>query len=64
MGEDEVSRLRSENHELRRLLNKHQWSGLTPPGATGACPECAASEATGHRPDCAIARILKESALT
>ncbi len=62
--EDELSRLRHENQELRRLLAKHQWAGLTPVGAVGACPECAGSAATGHRPGCAIARAIEESALT
>jgi hypothetical protein len=33
--------LRAENAELRRLLEKHQWSGLTPFKSTGCCPECA-----------------------
>ena len=33
----EVS-LRSENAELRRLLEKHQWAGLTPFKSTGAVP--------------------------
>lgn len=62
--EDEVSRLRRENNELRRLLNKHQWAGLTPVGSVGACPECAAPTDQGHRPGCAIAKVLAESALT
>lgn len=59
--EDEVARLRQENGELRRLLNKHQWAGLTPPGSLGACPECAGvapPEGTGHRPGCALAAAL------
>jgi len=62
--EDELSRLRIENLELRRLLTKHQWAGLTPVGSAGACPECAGSAETGHRPGCALARALEESALT
>jgi len=63
--EDEISRLRNEIAELRRLLNKHQWAGLTPVGATGACPECAGSsppEGRGHRPGCALAAALAASA--
>src|SRR6266851_2416209 len=32
--------LRAENAELRRLLEKHQWAGLTPFKSTGCCPEC------------------------
>ena len=59
--EDEVARLREENAELRRLLNKHQWAGLTPPGSAGACPECsgvAPPDGVGHRPGCAIAAAL------
>ena len=64
MAEDELRRLRRENHELRRLLSKHQWAGLTPLGSTGACPECAAPADQGHRPGCAIAKALAESTLT
>ena len=63
--EDEISRLRNEIAELRRLLNKHQWAGLTPVGAAGACPECAGSsppEGRGHRPGCALAVALAASA--
>jgi hypothetical protein len=63
VNEYEVARLREENDELRRLLLKHQWSGLTPVGAIGACPECAGSAppfGTGHRPGCAIAAALDE----
>lgn len=62
--EDELNRLREEIRELRRLLAKHQWAGLTPVGAVGACPECAGSAASGHRPGCAIARAIEESART
>ena len=65
MSEDEISRLRAENAELRRLLAKHQWAGLTPVGATGACPECAGSappEGRGHRPGCAWAAALAAAA--
>jgi hypothetical protein len=52
--------LRAENAELRRLLDKHQWSGLTPFKSSGCCPECsAASPPRGaHRPGCAIAAAL------
>jgi hypothetical protein len=59
--EEEISRLRAENAELRRLLSRHQWSGLTPIGCNGACPECAGSappDGRGHRADCAIAAAL------
>ena len=44
MGDEEVRSLRVENAELRRLLSKHQWSGLTPIKSTGACPECSGSK--------------------
>ena len=44
MGDDEVRGLRAENAELRRLLNKHQWGGLTPVKSNGACPECSGSK--------------------
>ncbi len=40
MSEAEVGRLRAENAELRRLLAKNQWGGLTPIKSNGACPEC------------------------
>lgn len=59
--EDEVSRLRAEVAELRRLLLKHQWAGLTPVGAVGACPECSGSappEGRGHRQGCALAAAI------
>ncbi|MBJ7594550.1 MAG: hypothetical protein JF886_06740 [Candidatus Dormibacteraeota bacterium] len=61
MSEDEVARLRAEVAELLRLLEKHQWSGLTPVKSIGACPECAGArppEGTGHRPGCALAAAL------
>ncbi len=57
----EILRLGAENAELRRLLKKHQWGGLTPVSSTGACPECAGSAppaGRGHRPGCAIAAAL------
>lgn len=62
ISEAEIRRLLAENAELRRLLAKHQWAGLTPVGAVGACAECAGSVARndggGHRPGCAIAAAL------
>ena len=57
----EVEQLRAEISELRRLLDKHQWSGLTPAGSIGCCPECAGAVpplGSGHRPNCAIAAAL------
>lgn len=63
--QDEVARLRAENDELRRLLNKHQWAGLAPLGSAGACPECAGvapPEGHGHRPGCALAAALAAAA--
>lgn len=56
----EIETLRVENVEQRRLLEKHQWSGLTPSRSGGVCPECCASAraAAGHRPGCAIAAAL------
>ena len=62
MAEDEVVRLRAENAELKRLLDKHQWAGLTPVGSIGSCPECAGTAppgGTGHRPGCALAMALQ-----
>jgi hypothetical protein len=61
MTEDEVPRLQAEIAELHRLLEKHQWSGLTPIKSVGACPECLGSEpphGRGHRPGCALAAAL------
>ena len=60
MGDAETS-LRAENAELRRLLEKHQWAGLTPVKSSGCCPECCGPSpphGSGHRPGCAIAAIL------
>jgi hypothetical protein len=60
MGDTETS-LRAENAELRRLLEKHQWAGLTPVKSSGCCPECCGPSpphGSGHRPGCAIAVIL------
>jgi hypothetical protein len=65
MSDEELQRLRTENAELRRLLNKHQWAGLTPIKSIGACPECLGSappEGHGHRLGCAIAAALAGSA--
>ncbi|HYM96309.1 MAG TPA: hypothetical protein VET26_03325 [Candidatus Sulfotelmatobacter sp.] len=59
--EDQIRRLRAENGELRRLLARHQWGGLTPVQSIGACPECAGTqppEGRGHRAGCAIAAAL------
>ena len=64
MSDDELRRLRAENAELRRLLNKHQWAGLTPVASSGACPECAGTappDGRGHRPGCAIAEALAKA---
>jgi hypothetical protein len=64
MSNQDVDNLRAENAELRRLLSKHQWSGLVPAKSNGACPECAGSkppQGRGHRPGCAIAAVLGES---
>jgi hypothetical protein len=64
MSAHDVDELRAENAELRRLLLKHQWGGLTPIKSNGACPECAGSrppDGRGHRPGCAVAAVLAES---
>jgi hypothetical protein len=53
--------MRSEINELRGLLEKHQWSGLTPAGSVGCCPECAGVApplGAGHHPGCAIGSAL------
>lgn len=62
--EDEVTRLRAESAELRRLLSKHQYAGLTPFHSNGICPECNGSAppvGSGHRAGCAIAAVLRGS---
>jgi hypothetical protein len=64
MSSNDVEALRAENAELRRLLLKHQWSGLTPVKSIGACPECAGSQppnGRGHRPGCALAAVLGQT---
>ena len=64
MNDTETS-LQAENAELRRLLEKHQWAGLTPLKSSGCCPECSGASpphGRGHRPGCAIAAILAVSA--
>jgi len=61
MSGDDVDGLRAQIAELRRLLEKHQWSGLVPIKSNGACPECAGSkppEGRGHRAGCALAAAL------
>lgn len=61
MSQAEVSTDAAECAELRRLLKKHQWAGLTPVGSVGACPECAGTappRGTGHRPGCALAAAV------
>ena len=61
MSADEVDHFRAKNAELRRLLERHQWSGLTPAASVGVCPECMGVEppgGDGHRPGCAIATAL------
>jgi hypothetical protein len=64
MSANDVQGLEAENAELRRLLAKHQWGGLTPVKSNGACPECAGSrppDGRGHRPGCALAAVLGQS---
>jgi hypothetical protein len=57
----DIETLRTENDELRRLLAKHQWSGLRPWKSSGVCPECSGSSRSGgHRPGCAIAEALAQ----
>jgi hypothetical protein len=63
MSDAGLRRLRTENAELKRLLDKHQWAGLTPMTSNGACPECSGSAppaGSGHRPGCAIAKALAQ----
>ena len=64
MSNGDLVELQAENAELRRLLGKHQWGGLTPVKSSGACPECAGSrppDGSGHRPGCALAAALARS---
>jgi hypothetical protein len=64
MSDKDVNALRAENAELRRLLIKNQWGGLTPLKSNGACPECAGSQPPvggGHRPGCAVAAVLTQT---
>lgn len=56
----DIEALRTQNDELRRLLEKHQWSGLTPLKSGGVCPECCGSARSGHRPGCAITAALDQ----
>jgi hypothetical protein len=63
LAPDDVERLLAQNREMRRLLDVHQWSGLTPSKARGVCPECCGSSRSGHRPGCAIAAALELSRL-
>jgi hypothetical protein len=60
MNETEAD-LHSQFVELRRLLRKHEWSGLTPTGSVGCCPECSGAAppiGSGHREGCALAAAL------
>ncbi|HTX32551.1 MAG TPA: hypothetical protein VMD09_14310 [Solirubrobacteraceae bacterium] len=62
----EIEEIRAQNLELRRLLEKHQWTNVTPVNSYGACPECGGSEApfaSGHNSGCAIAAALDQPAL-
>ena len=64
MNDKDVNALRAENAELRRLLVKNQWGGLTPLKSNGACPERAGSQpplGRGHRPGCAVAAVLAQT---
>jgi len=64
VSNQDLDALRAENAELRRLLVKNQWGGLTPLKSNGACPECAGSQpplGSGHRPGCAVAAVLARS---
>ena len=62
MTTQDIETLRTENDAMRRLLEKHQWSGLTPLKSGGVCPECCASARSGaHRPGCAIAEALAQT---
>jgi hypothetical protein len=55
----EILELIAQNAEMRRLLDEHQWSGLTPTKSGGVCPECCGPKRTGHRPGCAIKAVVE-----
>ena len=59
LSRDEVLDLIAQNAEMRRLLDEHQWSGLTPLKSSGVCPECCGSHRHGHRPGWAIEAMLE-----
>jgi len=59
LSREEVLELVTQNAEMRRLLDEHQWSGLTPAKSQGVCPECCGSSRHGHRPGCALDAVLK-----
>ncbi len=61
---EEVRELMAQNRELRRLLDEHQWSGLTPIKSHGVCPECCGSSRSGHRAGCALDDALNAPNLT
>lgn len=58
LSRDDILELLAQNAEMRRLLNEHQWSGLTPVKSGGVCPECCGSARNGHRPGCALEAML------
>lgn len=58
LSREDIIILLEQNAEMRRLLNEHQWSGLTPAESGGVCPECCGSARQGHRPGCALAAVL------
>lgn len=64
LSPSEILELITENAEMRRLLDTHQWSGLTPLKSSGVCPECCGSSRQGHRPGCALADVLRPTVLT
>lgn len=64
LSHEEILELITQNAEMRRLLNEHQWSGLTPIKSGGVCPECCGSHRHGHRPGCAIDAVLRAADLS
>ena len=64
LSPDDVGKLLAQNAEMRRLLEDHQWSGLTPAKSHGVCPECCGSSRYGHRPGCALDAALEAPDLT
>jgi hypothetical protein len=63
LSREEVLDVLAQNAEMRRLLEEHQWSGLTPINSSGVCPVCCGSSRHGHRSDCALNEAIERPPL-